>query len=857
MKQERFNVTGMSCATCSAHVDKAVRSLKGVNEVSVNLLTNSMVVDYEEAEVNDELICQAVKKAGYGASPLSPSAPKQKAEAKDNDTRKAMIRLIASAVLLIPLFYIAMGYMMGWPLGAFGENPFFVAYAEMGIAAAIMLIHHRFFVSGFSSLLHGGPNMDTLVALGSGISFLYSFVLLFVMSFYAKDGNWDMVMMYSMNLSFETAGMVPTFIGIGKALEAYSKGKTTSAIQGLLNLAPKMAHILTEEGEKEILAEEVHVGDRFIVRPGEAFPVDGEVLSGFSSVDESALTGESVPVDKEAGSKVYAATINQNGALTCVATRVGNETTLKKIVEMVENASSTKTKISALADKVAFYFVPAVLIVATLTFALWAIFGQGFVAANHPHMTWATYALERAIAVLVISCPCALGLATPVAIMVGNGKGAKEGILFKTALALEETGKVDFAVLDKTGTLTQGKPKVTDIFPLEGEEKDLLSFAAALESPSEHPLSKAIKDKAAEEGLALDEVQEFEALPGSGIQGKLNGKTCYAGNAQFASSLCVLPQKALQKADELSNEGKTPLFFIRDKKLIGIIAVADVIKEDSRQAVEALKKMGITPVMLTGDNQRTASCIAKDLGIDEVIADVLPDGKWEVIQLLKQRGKVLMIGDGINDAPALVEADIGMAIGAGADIAIDAADVVLTKSSLMDAVKAIRLSRRSLTNIKENLFWAFFYNIILIPIAAGAFAGLGLDKLKPWMGSAAMACSSLFVVLNALRINLFDLSSPRHDHKKKRKGTPGNCPVTIENKKEETPMKKVIQVEGMMCMHCVAHVKAALEKLEGVASVEVSLENKEAVVIESAPIEADVYQKAIEEAGYKFAGIKE
>ena len=860
---EKYNVTGMSCASCVAHVDKAVRKIPGIEEVNVNLLTNSMLVSYDDS-VKKEDIIKAVKDAGYGASLASgekstTSKENLREELEDKETPVLLKRLVISLVLLIPLFYIGMGYMLNmaykttiFPLGAFGENELLVGLTEMSLALIIMIINKKFFISGFKALFHGGANMDTLVALGSGVAFLYSFIMMFVMGFYAKNNDWDNVMKASMNLSFETAGMVPTLITIGKTLEAYSKGKTTNAIKGLLDLAPKQAHVIRNNQEMTIPVEDVLSDDIFLVKPGESFPVDGIVIEGQSAVDESALTGESLPVDKIVGSKVSAATINQNGALTCKATRVGNDTTLHQIVKMVEEASSTKTKISAIADKVAGIFVPVVISIALVVFVCWLIFGGNFVSSFNDGTTILTYAIERAIAVLVISCPCALGLATPVAIMVGNGKGAKNGILFKTASALEETGKMEYIVLDKTGTITKGQPSITDIEPFDISNEELLSIAASLESKSEHPLAKAIVQKAKEENLTLHECLDFNAMIGHGIEGRIHNQNVFAGNAKLMEENQLLTPELEEKANAYASKGKTPLFFVADNKVIGIIAVADTIKEDSLQAIQELKVLGLTPIMLTGDNYLTAKAIAAEVGIDDVISDVLPDGKQDVIKKLQQYGKVIMVGDGINDAPSLTQADIGMAIGAGSDIAIDSADVILTRSTLLDASKAIRLSRQTLRNIKENLFWAFFYNLVMIPLAAGSFSALGLAKLRPWMGAAAMALSSVTVVLNALRLNLYHLDNTKSHLRKNRK----EVPELLGAKKEEVSSAAVeilkrLPVTDMMCENCVRHVKEALEGVEGVSSAEVSLENLDAIIHLFKEVDDKTLVKVVKDAGYK------
>ncbi len=852
-QEEKYLVKGMTCSSCVAHVEKAVRKVSGVKDVSVSLLTNSMVVTKDE-KVSSKEIEDAVKKAGYQASK---EGEENKKEEKDDETKAMTTRLIISILLLIPLFYIGMGYMLNmqyeksiFPLGAFGENEFFIELTEMALSSIIMLINKKFFISGFRSLLHLQPNMDTLVALGSSVSFLYSFIMLFVMAFYAKENNFNEVMKASMNLSFETAGMVPTLITIGKTLETYSKGKTTNAIKELLNLAPKKAHLLKDGKTIEIDAADLQTNDLFLVLPGESFPADGIIIEGNSSVDESALSGESLPVDKAINDKVSAATNNLNGALTCKATKVGNETTLHQIVKLVEEASSTKTKISQIADKVAGVFVPIVMSISFLVFLFWLLLGNDFVASLNDGTTILTYAINKAISVLVISCPCALGLATPVAIMVGNGKGAQNGILFKTASALEETSKIDYIVLDKTGTITKGKPTVTDIHT-SLDSKYFLTLFSSLEAKSEHPLSKAILEKAKEEHIENIPCTSFKALSGHGIQGTLNGKSYYAGNKKLMEEKGIILDEYSFLAEKEASDGKTPLFLAEEGKILGVISVSDPIKEDSKQAIDGFKKLGILPIMLTGDNKKTALAIAKKANIDHVISDVLPDGKLEVIKELQKNGKVAMIGDGINDAPSLTQADIGIAIGAGSDIAIKSADVVLTKSTLMDALKAILLSKHVLKNIKENLFWAFFYNIIMIPIAAGAFSALGLAKLRPWMGAAAMALSSLFVVLNALRINLYSFKL-----KEKRGKKIKSFPEDLKPSEKKVEIIKQIEVKDMMCENCVKHVKEALEKLDGIQSCEVSLKNLNATIHLTKEISEGEIRKTIVDAGYEPGIIK-
>ena len=837
--KEKFNIEGMTCAACQAHVDKAVRKVEGVKNVSVNLLTNSMVVDFDDnLDVNK--INEAVDKAGY----KSYLANKQKEEKiDDNKELKGLIkRLIYSSVLLVPLFYIGMAYMNRWPLGDLAKNPLLVGIIMMFLSLVIMIINKAFFISGFKSSIHLSFNMDTLVALGSGVAFIYSFILYLIMLHDANMMNMDAVMRLSMNISFETAGMVPTLITIGKTLEAYSKGKTTNALKALLKLKPKKATIIKDDQEIEVDANAVNVGDIFIVKPGEAIPVDGVVISGYGAVDEQALTGESLPVDKGDGDNVFSATINQNGVLKCKALKKLEDTTFSQIIKMVEDANATKAKISKIADKVAGVFVPVVIGIALVTFTLWMMLGGSFVEGLG-NTTLLSYSIERAISVLVISCPCALGLATPVAIMVGSGKGARNGILFKSAEILEEAGKIDYVLLDKTGTITKGKPEVTDIIEIDYDKEELLKLAISLENNSSHPLAKAISGY---KDIDKYEVSEFVSLPGKGVAGVINKKRIYGMNLKSASELTSISNEYQALGDELSKKGKTPMYFIYDDKLIGIIAVADVIKEDSIEAIKEMKNVGVTPIMLTGDNKNTAAYIASLVGIDNYISDVLPDGKMSIVKELKKQGKVMMIGDGINDAVALSEANVGVAIGAGTDVAIDSAEIVLIKSSLMDAVRAIKISRYTLLNIKENLFWAFFYNLIMIPIAAGALSGIGLAKLKPWYGALAMSLSSVTVVLNALRINLFNVDKKRRKRKNKE--------INLEfiNNKEKNKMNKlVISVDGMMCMHCAKRVEDACKSVTGVEGAKVSLDDKNVTVTSNGEIDKEAVVKAIIEAGYE------
>lgn len=842
---EKFDVTGMTCAACSAHVERAVRGVEGVKEVTVSLLTNSMTVDFS-LPATAEKICAAVSAAGYGAAPQNIGGKKEnkKSTLESGEPKKILYRLIASAALLLPLMYVSMGHLMwGWPLPEiFASDPLAIGLYQLLLTTAVAVINQRFFISGTKSLLHGAPNMDTLVSLGSAAAYIYSTAVLFEMCHAAVNGDIQTAMHHLHGLYYESAAMILTLITVGKYLEAVSKGRTTDAIKSLMDLAPKTACVIRDGKETVIPAEEVVKGDVFVVRPGESIPVDGRVISGESAVDESALTGESIPVDKAQGSAVSAATLNQNGFLTCEATRVGEDTTLSQIIETVENAAATKAPIAKIADKVSGVFVPAVMAIALVAGAAWLISGRPF-----------SFALARAISVLVISCPCALGLATPVAIMVGSGVGAKHGVLFKTASALEQTGKTQIVVLDKTGTLTKGKPQVTDILPASGCDGDsLLRLAASLESKSEHPLAAAITRRAGESHVETDEAQGFTALPGHGVRAEINGKTAIGGNAALIKSKGMLDADMKTLGERLADEGKTPLYFAFDGRIAGIIAVADVVKEDSGQAISELKDMGIRTVMLTGDNRRTALSVAKQTGIDEVVSDVLPGDKAEVVEKLRKYGKVAMVGDGINDAPALTQADIGIAIGAGADVALDAADVVLMKSSVGDVAAAIRLSRQTLRNIHENLFWAFFYNCIGIPIAAGALIPAFNIALNPMLGAAAMSLSSFCVVTNALRLNFFKPDRPFKGKSKQPAELPKLMP-TEENIKntEETAMKKTVYINGMMCSHCTAHVQKALGALDGVESVEVSLEDKKAVLTLNKNVDDAVITAAVREAGYE------
>ena len=837
---EQYTVTGMSCAACSARVEKAVSKVPGVTACSVSLLTNSMGVEGTASQAD---IIKAVVDAGYGASvkgeetaAASVSYQAEEEALADHETPVLKKRLLASLGFLMILMYFSMGHMMwGWPVPAFFENNHVaMGLLQLLLAAIVMVINQKFFINGFRGLLHKAPNMDTLVALGSGASFVWSTYALFALSDAQLRGDMDGVMTYMHEFYFESAAMILTLITVGKMLEARSKGKTTDALKGLMKLAPKTAVVLRDGKETTVPIAQVRKGDVFVVRPGENIPVDGVVLEGSSAVNESALTGESIPVDKETGDLVSAATVNQSGFLRCEATRVGEDTTLSQIIKMVSDAAATKAPIAKIADRVSGVFVPAVITIAVLTTFGWLLLGETL-----------GFALARGISVLVISCPCALGLATPVAIMVGNGMGAKNGILFKTAVSLEETGRVEIVALDKTGTITKGEPVVTDLLPAEGAtEMELLSMAGSLEKKSEHPLAKAVLKKAEEEPVTISEVSEFTALPGNGLSGRLNGEELLGGNLTFISSRVTVPETIKKEAQTLAGEGKTPLFFAKGGRLAGIIAVADTIKEDSPKAVKELQNMGIHVVMLTGDNERTAKAVGAQAGVDEVIAGVLPDGKESVIRSLKSKGKVAMVGDGINDAPALTRADIGIAIGAGTDVAIDAADVVLMKSRLSDVPAAIRLSRATLRNIHENLFWAFFYNIIGIPLAMGVWIPLFGWQLNPMFGAAAMSLSSFCVVTNALRLNFFRLYDAGRDRKRH-----------VTEKKEVLTMTKTMNIEGMMCGHCEARVKKVLEALPGVTGAEVSHEKGTAVVTMAEAVADDVLKKAVEDQDYKVVSI--
>ena len=858
MKQ--YTVTGMSCAACSTRVEKAVSKVPGVTSCSVSLLTNSMGV---EGSATDQEIIKAVVDAGYGASAKDAggekngganSAAASEEALADHETPILKKRLLYSVGFLLVLMYFSMGHMMwNWPLPAFMDgNHVMMGLVQLYLTVIIMVINQKFFINGFKSLFHGAPNMDTLVALGSFASFGYSSYALFAMTYAEHQGDAEAVMGYMHEFYFESAAMILTLITVGKMLEARSKGKTTDALKSLMKLSPKTAVVEKEGKETEVPVEQVRIGDVFVVRPGENIPVDGVVLEGNSAVNEAALTGESIPVDKQAGDRVSAATINQSGFIRCEATRVGEDTTLSQIIRMVSDAAATKAPIAKVADKVSGIFVPAVISIAVLTVIVWLIAGESV-----------GFALARGISVLVISCPCALGLATPVAIMVGNGMGAKNGILFKTAVSLEETGKVEIVALDKTGTITSGEPKVTDVLAADGtSEEELLKLAYSLESRSEHPLAKAIVAYGAEKQAEQIPVSEFKALPGNGLEGKVGDADVKGGSLKFAQSQTEISEKIKSQAEKLAEEGKTPLMFLKNGILAGMIAVADVIREDSPQAVKELQNMGIEVVMLTGDNERTAKAIGRQAGVDRVIAGVLPDGKEEVIRRLKEQGKVAMVGDGINDAPALTRADMGIAIGAGADVAIDAADVVLVKSRLSDVPAALRLSRGTLRNIHENLFWAFFYNVIGIPLAAGIWIPIFGWKLNPMFGAAAMSLSSFCVVTNALRLNLLNVKDSRKDKKIRRKAAvPAGkvvaaAEINTETKKENKTMTKTMKIEGMMCGHCEAAVKKALEALDGVASAEVSHEKGTAVVTLEKDVDNAVLTKAVEDKDYKVVSVQ-
>ena len=846
----QYSVTGMSCAACAARVEKSVSRVPGVDSCSVSLLTNSMGV---EGSASDEAVIQAVEKAGYGASSKTDSLSRedrrraQEDSLADRETPILRQRLIASVIILLPLMYLSMGHMLwGWPLPRFLDNNHVaMGLAQLVLTGLIMVINQKFFISGFKSLIHGAPNMDALVALGSSASFLWSLYVLFAMTGAVAEGNTEAVMGYMNDFYFESSAMILTLITVGKLLEARSKGRTTNALRGLMELSPKTAVVIRDLKETTVPVEQVKIGDIFVVRPGENIPVDGVVTEGISAVNESALTGESIPVDKAEGDTVSAATTNESGFLKCRATRVGEDTTLSRIIQMVSDAAATKAPIAKIADRVSGVFVPTVIGIAIITFAVWMLLGEE-----------AGVALTRAVAVLVISCPCALGLATPVAIMVGSGVGARNGILFKTAVSLEETGKVRTVVLDKTGTITAGEPRVTDIVPVFGlSEEELLKYALALEEKSEHPLARAILKRASEQGLKAEEVTDFKALAGNGLTALYGDSRLAGGKLSFISSFLKMPDGMKEQADRLSEEGKTPLFFAMDDRLLGIIAVADVIKEDSPRAIRELKELGMKVVMLTGDNERTAGAIGARAGVDEIIAEVLPDGKESKVRALQENGKTIMVGDGINDAPALTRADIGIAIGAGADVAIDAADIVLVKSRLIDVAASVRLSRATLRNIHQNLFWAFFYNVIGIPLAAGVFIPVTGWQLNPMFAAAAMSLSSFFVVTNALRLNLFNIYGKEEIETKTETDAGMKPEMNIGMKPETNAGMKTLDIEGMMCEHCERTVKKALESIDGVSSAVVSYEKNQAIVYLNRDISEDILAKAVEEQDYHVTGI--
>ena len=861
MANQKFQVTGMTCAACSAHVEKAVMGVAGVRAVTVSLLMNNMTVEYD-GPATPQVICAAVESAGYGAVPMGADGLKETHNGadvlEDRETPRVRRRLIASVCLLLPLMYVSMGHLMwNWYVPAsFAANPWAIALYQLLLTGMIMIINQKFFVSGFQSLIRRAPNMDALVALGSGAAFIYSTAVMFRMGSEFAGNHAEMAMHCLHDMYFESAATILTLITVGKMLESYSKGKTTNAIRGLMDLAPKTAHVLRDGVETTIPAQDVAVGDIFIVKPGESIPVDGEVLEGESAVDESALTGESLPVDKHVGDPVSTATLNRNGALTCKATRVGQDTTLQQIIDMVENAVATKAPIAQIADKVSAVFVPVVILLALVTGLVWLAAGAGVGKA-----------LSYAISVLVISCPCSLGLATPVAIMVGNGVGAGNGILFKNAAALEHAGKMDFVVLDKTGTVTEGRPRVTDLCPAEGvSDRELLECAAALESRSEHPLAKAICEYAEEQQVLPLAIENFHALPGWGVEGAVNGEQAIGGNAALIGKRGLLTRSMDTFGQKMAEEGKTPLFFAAGDRLMGMIAVADVVKEDSEAAIKELRNMGIQVVMLTGDNRRTAQAIGRQIGLTAIVSDVLPNDKEAVVRRLADCGQVAMVGDGINDAPALTRADIGIAIGAGADVALEAADIVLMKSKLTDVAAAIRLSRQALRNIHENLFWAFFYNCIGIPLAAGVLVPAFGLSLNPMFAAAAMSLSSFCVVTNALRLNMFSINSDRRDRRKQEISMPefidgfDNKEQTItknQDDKEANQMTKTLNIEGMMCANCQAHVQKALEGVAGVQQVVVSLEENKATVTADAGVEDKALIDAVTESGYKVVSCKD
>lgn len=841
MKKEKFVVTGMTCASCQAHVDKAVRKVSGVKDVSVNLLTNSMEVTFEGDIENN--INKAVKDAGYKSYIQGKNINDNSI---DNELNVMIKRLITSLILLIPLVYISMGFMLNWPIGELKDNLILLGLIEMIISFIILVINKKFFISGFKGLIHKSPNMDTLVSLGAGVAFLYSVVILIIMTFYRKDDS--MLMKYAMNLTFETSGMVPTLITIGKTLESYSKGKTTNALKALINLKPKEARVLKDGVEYIVKEDEIKVGDIIIVKTGEMIPVDGIIIDGASSIDEQTLTGESVPVDKKIGDKVYQTTINKNGVIKIKAEMVGKDTSFSKIIELVNDVNSSKAPISKIADKVAGIFVPTVISIATITFIIWLIVGLNINLSINE--TIYTFAINKGISVLVISCPCALGLATPVAIMVGSGKAARNGILFKNSESLESSGKVNFVVLDKTGTITIGKPNVEEVNPLI-DEKEFLCLVQTLEKNSSHPLAKAIIEYTNKIELEEKEINNFEEIPGFGVKGVIDNKNIYGVNLKNALNLVKIDDNIYQKIDDCLKKGQTPMIFIYDDKLIGFITVFDKLKEDSIKAIEEFKKLGVTPVMATGDNEKVAKTIADNVGISYYVSNVTPKDKADLIYKLKQLGNVSMVGDGINDSVALSLADTGIAIGAGADVAKESADIILIKSSLMDAAKAIRLSRQILKNIKENLFWAFIYNIIMIPIAIGVFYFTNisfLKEMKPWYGALAMALSSVFVVLNALRLNLFNLD--KNTNRRKTISIPDGY-LEIQEKEDENMKNEVISVNGMMCKNCAHHVEEACLSVSGVKKAKASLQDKNVTIKAEEDLDIELVKKAIKDAGYE------
>ena len=851
---EKYHITGMSCSACSSRIDKALRSVKGVVDLSVNLLTNSLVISYDEKQLTNSTIIKIVEETGYGAelSKENNSLDKLK-KLEDSGSKKLLIRLIVSIIFLIPLFYLSMGYMMNWRIGILKNRVDILVILEFILSLHIILFNFRFFINGSKAILKRAPNMDLLVMLGTGVSFIYSTIIgLILLVNYYNGASKDTLHMLMMNISFETSGMVPTLITIGKLLESYSKGKTTDAIKSLLKIAPQKATIIKDDIEYKVDVKEVNVGDLIIVKEGEQIPVDCEVISGHASVDESMLTGEPIPVEKSKGDIIRSATINLNGALLCKALKVGNDTTINKIIESVENAANSKAKISNIVDRISGIFVPIIIAIAIIVFVMWIIFGSTFIT-SHPDIqtTKLSFSISKAISVLVISCPCALGLATPVAIMVSSGKAAKNGFLYKNAEVIEEAGKIDYVILDKTGTITEGKPKVIDVISFI-DEKSFINIAYSIEHNSSHPLAESVKEYGNIKNAKILKIQDYLMVPGKGIVCKIQNKEYVAGNIRFLTEKMVDLSKIHRQIEEFGFSGKTPLLFAEDGVLIGIIGVSDTIRDESIEAIDEFKRIGITPVMLTGDNRTTSSIIANQVGIEYVFSNLLPHEKSEIITRIKNIGKTMMIGDGINDAVALANADVGVAVGRGSDIAVESASIVLIKSNLKDACKAIKLSRYTYLNIKENLFWAFFYNIIMIPLAAGALAPIGLYNLLPWMGSAAMALSSVFVVLNALRINLYNL-----DKKKKiRKNTKGSNSIDelnkIFNMEEKHNMVKRIKIEGMMCQHCVQHVKEALETIKDVSKVEVSLDQNEAVIYSNNCIDEETIEKVINDAGYKY-----